>query len=166
MFRLARPEDVEQVHRIYMDEHVVPWLGVDPMDLTSFRTVFTGLMAGGHFYVAERAGAIAGFCRITQFEGRARHVGQLGTVALDPKHHGTGLARDMITSAIEEMRRLGIRRAELMAEADNPRALAFYRKMGFAEEGVQRRAYRRAGENTDVDEILMVRFLDEAMPSS
>jgi len=72
----------------------------------------------------------------------------------------------MITSAIEEMRRLGIRRAELMAEDDNPRALAFYRRMGFAEEGVQRRAYRRAGENTDVDEILMVRFLDEAMPSS
>lgn len=166
MFRLARPEDVEQVHRIYMDERVVPWLGVDPMDLTSFRAVFASLVAGGHFYVAEGAGAIVGFYRITQFEGRARHVGQLGTVAVDPKLHGTGLARDMITGAIEQMRRLGIRRAELMAEADNPRALAFYRKMGFAEEGVQRRAYRRAGENTDVDEILMVRFLDEAMPSS
>ena len=50
--------------------------------------------------------------------------------------------------------------AELQAEADNARGLAFYRKMGFEQEGVQRRAYRRAGESADFDEILMVRFLD------
>ena len=143
-----------------MDEGVLPFLGHDPMALEAFRTVFNGLLAAGHFYVVEREGKVAGFYRITQFEGRARHVAQLGTLAVDPKFQGTGLARDMVKTAIDQMRTLGIRRAELQAEADNPRALAFYRKLGFEPEGVQRRAYRRAGEPTDIDEVMMVRFLD------
>lgn len=160
MPRLARPEDIEQVYRIYMDERVIPYLGHDPMDLETFRTVFDGLLAAGSFYVVEREGQVAGFYRITQFEGRARHVAQLGTLAVDPKFQGSGLAQDLVASAIEQMKALGVRRAELQAEADNARGLAFYRKLGFEQEGVQRRAYRRAGDNTDVDEILMVRFLD------
>jgi ribosomal protein S18 acetylase RimI-like enzyme len=158
--RLARPEDIEQVHRIYMDERVLPYLGYDFMDLEAFRVVFDGLLAAGGFYVVERDGKVAGFYRIMLFEGRARHVAQLGTLAVDPRFQGSGLARDMMADAIGQMKALGVRRAELQAEADNSRGLAFYRKMGFEQEGVQRRAYRRAGENTDVDEILMVRFLD------
>ena len=160
MTRLARPEDVEQVHRIYMDERVIPYLGHDFMDLEAFRTVFRRLLAAGGFYVVERDGKVAGFFRIMQFEGRARHVAQLGTLAVDPKFQGSGLAGEMVASALEQMRALGVRRAELQAEADNARGLAFYRKMGFEQEGVQRRACRRVAENTDVDEILMVRFLD------
>jgi hypothetical protein len=42
--------------------------------------------------------------------------------------------------------------------------LALYRKPGFEQEGVQRRACRRSGEGEDVDEILMVRFLDTGSP--
>ena len=160
MPRLARPEDFEQVYRIYMDERVIPYLGHDAMGLEAFRGVFDGLLAAGGFYVVEREGKVAGFYRIMQFEGRARHVAQLGTLAVDPRFRGSGLARDMVASAIEQMKSLGVRRAELQAEADNARGLAFYRKLGFEQEGVQRRAYRRAGENADVDEILLVRFLD------
>ena len=161
MPRLARPEDIEQVYRIYVDERVLPFLGHDPIDIKAFRVVFDGLLAAGNFYVVEREGQVAGFYRITQFEGRARHVAQLGTLAVDPRYRGSGLAQDMVASAIEQMKALGVRRAELQAEADNARGLAFYRRMGFEQEGVQRRAYRRSGENTDVDEILMVRFLDK-----
>jgi len=143
-----------------MDGRVIPFLGHDPMDLEAFRAVFDGLLAAGGFYVLEREGQVAGFYRIIQFEGRARHVAQLGTLAVDPEFQGSGLARDMVASAIEQMKALGVRRAELQAEADNARGLAFYRKQGFEQEGVQRRAYRRSGEGDDVDEVLMVRFLD------
>lgn len=143
-----------------MHERVIPYLGHDPMDLEAFRVVYNRLLAAGGFYVVEREGKIAGFYRIMQSDGRARHVAQLGTLAIDPKYQGSGLGREMVASAIEQMKALGIRRAELQAEADNARGLAFYRKMGFEQEGVQRRAYRRAGEITDVDEIMMVRFLD------
>ncbi len=160
MPRLARPEDIEQIHRIYMDERVIPFLGLDPMDLETFRTAFNLLLAAGGFYVVEREGKVAGFYRITQFEGRARHVAQLGTLAVDPEFQGSGLAQEMVADALEQMKAQGVRRAELQAEADNARALTFYRKLGFEQEGVQRRAYRRGDESTDVDEILMVRFLD------
>lgn len=160
MPQLARPQDIDQVHRIYMHERVLPFLGHDPMDLEAFRAVFNGLLSSGGFYVVERDGAVAGFYRISQFEGRARHVAQLGTLAVDPKHQGSGLAREMVEAALEQMKALGIRRVELQAEADNARGLAFYRKLGFEPESVQRRAYRRAGESVDVDEVMMVRFLD------
>lgn len=162
MIRLARPEDIEQVHRIYMDDAVAPYLAVDPMPLEPFRAEFDKLLANGLFYVAEREGQIAGFCRIVQLEGRMRHVGHLGTVAVDPKHQGSGLAREMIAAAVEQFRALGVRRIELQTEEDNPRGLAFYRKMGFEQESIQRRAYRRAGDNRDIDDIMMVRFLDRA----
>jgi ribosomal protein S18 acetylase RimI-like enzyme len=158
--RLARPEDITDVHRIYMDERVIPFLGHDPMSLEQFRRVFDGLLAAGGFYVVEREGRVAGFYRILPFEGRARHVAQLGTLAVDPRFQGSGLAREMVEGAIGQMKAMGVKRAELQAEADNARGLAFYRKLGFEQEGVQRRAYRRAGETTDVDEIMMVRFLD------
>lgn len=143
-----------------MDGRVIPFLGHDPMDLEAFRPVFNSLLATGAFYVVEREGRIAGFYRIMQFEGRARHVAQLGTLAVDPGFQGSGLARDMVESAIERMKALGVRRVELQVEADNARGLAFYRKLGFEQEGVQRRAYRRSGDGDDVDEVLMVRFLD------
>lgn len=143
-----------------MDERVIPFLGHDPMDLAAFRPVFAGLLAAGGFYVVEREGRVAGFYRITQCEGRARHVAQLGTLAVAPEFQGSGLAREIVEGAIGQMRSLGVRRVELQAEADNPRGLAFYRKLDFEQEGVQRRAYRRAGEASDVDEVMMVRFLD------
>ena len=158
--RLARPEDLEQVHRIYMDERVIPFLGHDAMDLEGFRKVYDRLLAGRDFYVVERERKVAGFYRILPFEGRARHVAQLGTLAIDPELRGTGLGRAMVEGAIDQMKAMGIRRVELQVEADNARGRAFYRKLGFEQEGVQRRAYRRGGESADVDEILMVRFLD------
>jgi len=57
------------------------------------------------------------------------------------------------------MRTLGVVRVELMAEIDNDRGIAFYRKLGFETEAVLRRAYRRAGDASEIDEVLMVRFL-------
>ena len=49
-------------------------------------------------------------------------------------------------------------RFELLVEADNPRGIAFYRKLGFEQEGVQRKAYKRDAEPQYVDEVMMVKF--------
>jgi putative acetyltransferase len=157
MLRPARPEDVEAVHRIYMDASVIPYLGHDAMDLAAFREVFAGLLAT-NLQIAERDGAVAGFCRALRFDGRQSHVAQLGTLAVHPRWQGSGLAREMVETILAQLKADGVVRVELMAEADNARGLSFYRKLGFVEEGVQRRAYRRAG--AEIDEIMMVRFLD------
>jgi len=60
---------------------------------------------------------------------------------------------------LTRLRAEGVRRLELMLEADNPRALRFYEKQGFEFEGRLRAAYRRSHEDHDVDELLMARLL-------
>jgi putative acetyltransferase len=159
MVRPARPGDIEAVHRIYTDASVVPYLSYDVMGLDAFHAVFDDLLKSG-LQVAERDGAIAGFYRFVRFTGRQSHVAHLGPIAVHPAWQGRGVARELLDHCLASLEAQGVRRLELLAEADNPRGLAFYRKMGFAEEGLQRRAYRRAGEGRDIDEIMMVRFLD------
>ncbi len=160
MLRAARADDLAAVHRIYVDERVNPFLSHEPADIAGFAPAFETLRASG-LKVWEQDGAVAGFCRALRFEGRASHVAQLGALAVDPALHGHGVAVAMLEAMLRRLRAEGVVRVELLAEADNPRGLAFYRKMGFVEEGVQLRAFRRASDPNEIDEILMVRFLDQ-----
>ncbi len=158
--RLVRDADFADVHRIYMDPAVVPFLGYDPMPKDEFRPVFDDLVCSGCFYAWEVDGAFAGFYRAYRLPGRQRHVAYLGTLAVDPAFHGCGVARAMFEDAITRLRGEGVIRIELLVEADNPRAIAFYRRYGFETEGVLRRAYRRAGEDFYVDEVQMALLVD------
>jgi putative acetyltransferase len=142
-----------------MHAEVVPYLGVDPASIEDFETVFQALLATGSFFVALHAGVVRGFYRVNRQIGRSQHVAVLETLAIDPAMRGTGFARTMIDEALDCMREEGIRRVELMVEADNPRAFAFYRKLGFEQEGRLRAAYKRANEPDYVDELLMARLL-------
>lgn len=159
MNRLAQATDVEAVHRIYMHDEVVPFLGVEPMSLAAFQPVFDGLLAGGGFHVVEHAGVVQGFYRVQRHAGRAGHTAYLGTLAVSPGAKGTGFAAAMMNEAIHRLATEGVLRVELMLEADNPRAMAFYRKLGFEYEGTLRAAYKRAAQAHYVDEILMARLL-------
>ena len=156
--RLARPDDLAAVHRIYMHDEVVPYLGQDPMPIDGFRPVFEGLLATNSFFVAVRNDDVCGFYRVNRQKGRSQHVAILETLAISPDDKGTGFALEMISEALECMREEGIRRVELMVEADNPRAFAFYRKLGFEHEGRLRAAYKRANQADYVDELLMARL--------
>jgi putative acetyltransferase len=160
MLRPARPEDIEAVHAIYMHASVIPWLAHDPMDLDAFGAVFAKLLTAGNFFIEERDGAVAGFYRITRYEGRASHVAELGTFAVHPDWQGRGLAREMIAEAVAALKAAGVIRLQLLVEPENVRAIAFYARMGFQQESIQRRAYRRSGEPGEIDDIVMVRFLD------
>ena len=85
----------------------------------------------------------------------------LGPLAIDPERHGEGLGQAMIGDALSCLEAEGALRVELTAEADNVRGLAFYRKLGFAIEGVHRMAYKRAADPDFMDEVLMVQFVGE-----
>jgi putative acetyltransferase len=64
----------------------------------------------------------------------------------------------MLKEVLAQLERSGVLRFELLVEADNPRGIAFYQKLGFEREGVQRKAYKRAAERDYVDEVMMVKF--------
>ncbi|WP_119155100.1 GNAT family N-acetyltransferase [Caldimonas tepidiphila] len=155
MRRAANPTDLEAVHAIYMHEAVVPFLGFDPMPLDDFRAVYRDLLASGGFFVWEAGGEVAGFYKAVRHPGRARHVAGLGTLAVAPRHHGSGVARAMVGDAIARLAAEGVLRVELMVESDNPRGIRFYEGLGFRIEGTLRKFYKRAGDAHFVDEHVM-----------
>lgn len=159
MLRLAQPADLDAVYAIYMHPDVVPFLGYDPMPLADFRPIFQELVDCRAFYILERDGEVAGFCRTTRQPGRASHVVSLGTLAVSPRWRGSGLARELIEQIVAMLSAQGVLRLELMLETDNPRAFAFYKKLGFVQEGLMRAAYKRAGDPYYMDEIFMARLL-------
>jgi putative acetyltransferase len=159
MRRLATDLDFESVYSIYMHEEVIPFLGHDPMQRIAFRPIFASLVASKCFYVAEIDGVVKGFYRASRYEGRASHVAYLGTFAIAPEEKGSGLASRMITEAIDDLASQGALRVELMLEADNPRALAFYRKLGFVHEGTMRAAYKRSNDAHYTDELFLAKLL-------
>ena len=155
MRRRATPQDIEAVYAIYSHEKVVPFLTYEPMSLGAFETIYAELVASGNFWVWAVDGAIAGFYKATRYPGRVQHVALLGTLAVDPRLHGQGIANAMVTDAIERLKAGGIKRIELYAESDNAQALRFYRKLGFVHEGTLRAFYKRADEPHYVDEHVM-----------
>ena len=60
----------------------------------------------------------------------------------------------MMQDAISRLWQAGITRIELTVEADNPRAIALYERLGFVHEGTQRAAYKRASDSGYVDELM------------
>ena len=130
MHRLATLADLDAVHSIYMHSDVTPISGSPPTPRPDFVKVLRDLVASQSFYIVEHSGRVQGFYRTSRYEGRERHVAYLGTFAVDPEALGTGLERSIIGTAISRRDSEGVTRIELMLEADNPRALSFYRKLG------------------------------------
>lgn len=71
---------------------------------------------------------------------------------------GRGVGRELMTRAIEWARRTeGISRVELEVFSDNARAIRLYERMGFATEGLRRRAYVKDG--VAIDSLMMALLL-------
>lgn len=159
MLRPVTSSDLHAVHAIYMHEAVIPYLGYDAMSLDEFKPVFDALVSSRSFYVWDDQGRVRGFCRTSRHEGRASHTAYIGTFAVAPDEQGSGLAQKIIEQIIQTLQADGVLRVELMLEADNPRARAFYERLGFEHEGRLRAAYKRRHEDVYVDELLMSRLL-------
>ncbi|SMF60525.1 GNAT family N-acetyltransferase [Allosphingosinicella indica] len=157
--RRARPDDIAAVHAIYVDGSVIPYLGHDSMPLADFRPIFDRMLDDGDLHVIEIDRTVAGFCKTGRQHGRCAHVAHLGPLAIASAFQGRGAGRAMVAEVIAELEAAGVTRIELQAEADNRGGLAFYERMGFHREGVQRFAYKRGSEDAPVDEVMMVRFV-------
>jgi putative acetyltransferase len=88
-----------------------------------------------------------------------RHVGVLG-IGVHPATQGLGVGRvlmEHLLSWVRAHRDAGgqrVRRVELQVRADNPRAIALYRSLGFEHEGT-RRAFIQADDGSLVDDLIM-----------
>jgi RimJ/RimL family protein N-acetyltransferase len=106
--------------------------------------------------VALEAEEVVGWCDVRREHFLAHaHCGTLGMGIL-PAFRGKGLGRRLMQATLEAAHREGFVRVELMAHADNLRAIALYEKLGFAHEGVTRDSVCIDGRF--VDSVVMARI--------
>jgi len=84
------------------------------------------------FLVAEVEGAIAG----TVMAGYEGHRGWINYLAVDPGSRQRGLGRALMAEAERLLRERGCPKINLQVRRDNREAIAFYQRIGFAEDAV------------------------------
>ena len=100
--------------------------------------------------VADHRGRIVGWCDIRRETIPVyAHTGHLG-MGLLPDYRGRGIGTRLLRAAIDAARTAGFERIELSVYAGNARAVALYRKSGFALEGTRVRGKKLDGEYDDV----------------
>jgi ribosomal protein S18 acetylase RimI-like enzyme len=110
--------------------------------------------------VEGEGGALLGEASVLRVGYRMlRHVGVLG-IGVHPDAQGLGVGRLLMEHLLQWVRShrdadgQRVLRVELSVRADNPRAIALYRALGFVHEGTHR-GYLRADDGSLVDEHLM-----------
>lgn len=101
--------------------------------------------------VAVQGGRIVGWAALHFAAGSLRrsHVRSL-SIAMAPDAQGQGLGRRMMDRLLHWADNwAGVLRIELMVQADNARAIALYRSLGFFEEGRHRGYALKDGRYTD-----------------
>lgn len=139
----------EAVDRVARERKYLAFLEALPFE-KSQAFVRENLELGNPQVVAVLGGEVIGWCDICPI-GRPvyAHGGVLG-MGIVAEHRGRGIGEALMHAALEQARRRGLTRVELTVRADNERAIALYRKLGFVDEGVKRNAIRVDGAYIDV----------------
>lgn len=112
----------------------------------------------GVLLLVEVDGKIKGSCSILRLKWKSSHVADAG-IALSKEIRGKGIGPALMekTIALARKRMRGLEIIQLKAFSYNAKALALYRKLGFAEVGRIPRANKEG--NNYYDDVLMIRFL-------
>jgi hypothetical protein len=86
----------------------------------------------GLFWAAESGGRLVG----TAMAGYDGHRGWLYSVGVHPEARGTGVGRALVREAERALATLGCPKVNLQVFASNLGARAFWRSVGYAEDGV------------------------------
>lgn len=108
-------------------------------------------------FIGDEPRGLVSFSR--QIAANLRHRGTLGAMYVEPELRGAGIAAALV-EAMLAYARTEVEQVHLSVNADNPRAVRFYRRMGFVEYGCEPRGLRYAGIDRDV--LLMVHMLQPA----
>jgi putative acetyltransferase len=155
MRRETTSDDFDDVFEIYMDGTVNPYVNFEPMSKKEFLSIFTGMIANGGFQVYELDGEVIAVFVVSRFEYRLKHLAYIGTFGIKQQYQSKGHGKKMMQELIRDLSIDGVRRIELRVEADNERAIGFYKKLGFEMEGTHRK-YMKREKNTDfIDTHLM-----------
>lgn len=176
MVRLADAADMLEISRevVKADVGVVRSMSDLPATVeeerASLEEWITGAKSGegGCMLVAEVGGRVVGEGTIRRWpRRRVEHIGHIG-ISVHPDWQELGLGRAIMNGLIEWARarrdkhgRPAVTRIDLFVFADNPRAIALYKSLGFAHEGT-RRNYIRREDGRYVDDLVMGMLMTES----
>lgn len=161
--RTARLEDAPELcdyaARLFAEN--LPGIFKRPTPTLEEEREFIGGYAGREnstLLVAVEDGEIIGLLGV---EGgtldEERHAGTFG-MSVATAHRGRGVGTALIEAMFRWAPTSGISRIQAWAWANNPGSIALYKRMGFAEEGVSRRAIISNGQPVDV--VLLAKLFD------
>ena len=86
-------------------------------------------------FVAEAEGRVVGMCSLLLVTSTAEggRVGWVEDVVIEPDWRGKGIGRLLMTELEAEAQRRKLSRLQLLADRTNEMAIAFYKRMGWAE---------------------------------
>jgi len=143
------------VYDLYMDPQSNPFLTYDPMDLASFETIYTELLATQTLTVVALHDEVVASYRLIPKTHRQSATCYLGGFVIKNTHQGKGLGTAILLHIGETEKAKGIRRVELTVSLDNAPAIRLYKKVGFDIEGRIRMSYSLASTGQFYDEYLM-----------
>lgn len=110
---------------------------------------------GHELLVAEIDDEVVGYLKLTPPTPLASnaHVRHIIGLAVHPDHRRRGVARALLSAAMERARTAGWTKLSLRVLAPNVQAQNLYRASGFKTEGVLRGEFRIDGE--EIDDVLM-----------
>lgn len=138
----------EALDKVSRERKYLTLLEAPPLE--SVRAFVLGMIENGHpQFVAVAESDVVGWCDIRRHDRPSHaHRGTLG-MGIIPGYRDQGLGTRLITTTLDAARELGLHRIELDVHADNPRAVALYKKVGFVREGIARDAVKIDGRYID-----------------
>jgi ribosomal protein S18 acetylase RimI-like enzyme len=160
--RATRPADIESFRACFdavaRERRWLAHVEAPPLEEVR-RFVRDGLARGMVQRLALDGARVVGWCDVApqSLEG-FRHGGDLGMGILDG-YRERRLGARLLEAALAGARERGLARVALEVYASNSRALALYRRFGFAEEGMKRAARILDGRAEDI--VCMALWLRE-----
>ncbi|SDN46302.1 phosphinothricin acetyltransferase [Lutimaribacter pacificus] len=132
--RPARATDAQAIAAIWN-----PMIRDTAITFTTAEKTEAGLQADiaardGAFWVADEGGHVLGFATYAQFRGGPGYARTMEhTVILSPLAHGRGIGRALMTALCDHAKGQGVHSMWAGVSAENPAAVAFHARIGFAE---------------------------------
>lgn len=118
--------------------------------------VRSNLREGNPHFVALADDRVVGWCDIIRYTHvTTRHRGAL-TLAVLPSNRQHGLGARLLAPAIAEAWQQGFLRIDLVVRSFNVNAVALYRRFGFEQEGLRRKASCVDGEYCDLLDMALL----------
>ncbi len=107
-----------------------PWF--DPAGFLLAERAVDGALLGFHWTKIHGASPAGGAAAAGSGEHGHEPIGEVYVLGVDPAAHGSGLGVALTLAGLHHLRDQGLTRAMLYVDESNPKAVALYRRLGFA----------------------------------